>query len=198
MKRCNHVLLSLSALLLTAAFWTIAGSAQTTVFRVGILNIFTREEMRDFLAPFYRTLGEHGWVEGKNVIFAFRDSGGDPTRLAEPAAELVRLKVDVLFTVGAASVRAAFAATRDIPIVAHDLDDDPVDAGYAQSYGRPGRNVTGYSLMRRKWRASGWNCLRAQFPAYLVSLYCGIRPRVPSAGMRSAMLRASLALGCKF
>ena len=141
-----RTLLALAILLLIAAFWMNASWAQTKVFRVGILNSINREQMRDFLLPFYQTLGEHGWVEGKNVLFEFRDSGGDPTRLAEPAAELVRLKVDVLFPVGPASVRAAFAGTRDIPIVAHDLDNDPVDAGYAQSYSKPGGNVTGVFL----------------------------------------------------
>jgi len=143
MKRGILVLLALTALFLVTALRADPSSAQTKVFQVGILNSINREQMHDFLLPFYQALGEHGWVEGKNVVFEFRNSGGDPTRLAEPAAELVRRKVDVLFPVGPASVRAAFAATRSIPIVAHDLDNDPVDAGYAQSYRRPGGNVTG-------------------------------------------------------
>ncbi len=63
-------------------------------------------------------------MEGKNVLFEYRDGAGDPTQLTEPAAELVRDKVDVLFAVGPPAVRAAFAATRDIPIVALDLETD--------------------------------------------------------------------------
>ena len=140
------------AILCTGASW-----AQTKIARVGILYSINREQMRDFLLPFYQTLGEHGWVEGKNVVFEFRDSRGDPAHLAEPAAELVRLRVDVIFPVGPASVRAAFAATRQIPIVAHDLDNDPVDAGYAQSYSKPGKSVTGVFLgspeLAGKWVA---------------------------------------------
>jgi putative ABC transport system substrate-binding protein len=116
------------------------------MFRVGILN--NGLPMRDWLSttPFYQTRGEQGWVEGKNVILEFRDWKGDPTRLAEPAAELVQLKVDVLLPMGPPSVRAAFAATQDIPIVAHDLESDPVAAGYAQSYSHPGGNLTGLFL----------------------------------------------------
>jgi putative ABC transport system substrate-binding protein len=114
--------------LLVATLCTGASWAQTKIARVGILA----NEPTDFLF-FYQMLGEHGWVEGKNVIFEVRDRGVDPTRMAEPAAELVRLKVDVLFPIGPSSVRAAYAATQNIPIVAHDLETDPVAAGYAQS-----------------------------------------------------------------
>jgi putative tryptophan/tyrosine transport system substrate-binding protein len=126
MKRGVRVLLAFTAFPLIAAFCTGASWAQTKIMRVGVLNIGADNQVQ---GPFYRTLREHGWVEGKNVVFERRDAAGDSTRLAEPAAELVRLKVDVLFPVGPPSVRAAFAATRDIPIVAHDLETDQVAAG---------------------------------------------------------------------
>jgi putative ABC transport system substrate-binding protein len=135
MKRGVRVLLAFMAFPLIAAFCTGASWAQTKILRVGVLNIGADNQVQ---GPFYRTLREHGWVEGKNVVFERRDAAGDPTRLAEPAAELVRLKVDVLFPVGTPSVRAAFAATRDIPIVAHDLETDQVAAG--------GGNLTGVFL----------------------------------------------------
>jgi putative ABC transport system substrate-binding protein len=125
MKRGVRVLLAFTAFPLIAAFYTGA-KAQTRILRVGVLNIDADNQVQ---GPFYRTLREHGWVEGKNVVFERRDAAGDSTRLAEPAAELVRLKVDVLFPVGPPSVRAALAATRDTPIVAHDLETDSVAAG---------------------------------------------------------------------
>jgi putative ABC transport system substrate-binding protein len=105
--------------------------------------------------PFFRTLRGRGWIEGQNVIFEYRDAGDDPRHFDKPAAELVALKVDVLFPIGPPAVRAAFAATRDIPIIAHDLETDPVVAGYAQTYAVPGRNLTGLFLdtpdLAEKW-----------------------------------------------
>jgi putative ABC transport system substrate-binding protein len=119
--------------------------AQTKVPRVGFL--FIHDVRTDpWLENIRATLREKGWIEGKNVAFEYRDAGGDPTRFAEPAAELVRMKVDILFPIGPPAVRAAAAATRDIPIVAHDFETDPVIAGYAKSYARPGGNLTGLFL----------------------------------------------------
>jgi putative ABC transport system substrate-binding protein len=148
MKRGIHVLLVSAGFLLIGTCWADATWAQTKMFRVGILGIppILSAEVQQWLEPFRRTLSERGWIEGKNITFESRDSAGDPTRLAEPAAELARLKVDVLFSVGAPSVQAAFAATRDIPIVALDLDTDPIAAGYAESYSHPGGNLTGLFL----------------------------------------------------
>jgi putative ABC transport system substrate-binding protein len=141
MKRCIHALLASTAFLLISAFWMHPSWAQTKIPRVGVL--LPNPPDPRFMGPFYQTLREHGLVDGKSVAFDVRDAGEDSTRYAELAAELVRLKVDVLFPVGPSAVRAAFAATRDIPIVAHDLESDPVAAGYVQSYNRPGGNLTG-------------------------------------------------------
>jgi putative ABC transport system substrate-binding protein len=114
-------------------------------------------EVQRWFTPFPRTLAERGWLEGKNVAFEHRDGAGDPTHLAEPIADLIRLNVDVLFVVGPPSIRVALAATRDIPIVALDLESDPVAAGYVKSYGHPGGNVTGLFLnapkLAGKWLA---------------------------------------------
>jgi putative ABC transport system substrate-binding protein len=158
------------------------------MFRVGILN--NGLPMRDWLStmPFYQTLAEQGWVEGKNVIFEFRDSGGDPTRLAEPAAELVRLKVDVLLPMGPPSVRAVFAATREIPIVAHDLETDPVAAGYAQSYGRPGGNLTGLFLDAPDFAGKWLELLKAMVPrlSRVVVLFDPSSPPAPLDAVRNA------------
>lgn len=142
MKRPTNFVVILTVLVL-ATSWVDPAWAQPSILRVGVLTV---AESQEWMEPFSRTLREHGWVEGKNLTFEHRHGNGDPRRLVEPAAELVRLKVDVLFPVGPPSVRAAFAATRNIPIVAHDLETDPVAAGYAQSYSRPGGNLTGLFL----------------------------------------------------
>jgi putative ABC transport system substrate-binding protein len=119
-------------------------SGQSRVPRIGVLTIDSKVE--EWMTPFIKTLREHGFVDGKNIVLVYRDAGGDPRNLAAPAAELVQMKVDILFPVGPPAVRAAVAATTDIPIVAHDLESDPVAEGYAQSYSRPGKNVTGLFL----------------------------------------------------
>ena len=145
MKRRIHALLVLVGMLLVAPCWMSQSLAQTRILRVGGLTV---NNARQFpLEPFYQTLRERGWIDGKNVRFEFSDAGGDPRRLEKPAAELVRHNVDVLFPIGPPAVRAAFAATRVIPIVAHDLETDPVAAGYAQGYAHPGGNLTGLFLV---------------------------------------------------
>ena len=117
--------------------------AQAERPKVGVLTLY---EAQEWLKPFTRKLSELGWTEGKNVDLQYRNAGGDPAGYGAPLAELVALKPDVLFSVGPSAVRATFAATRSIPIVAHDLETDPVAAGYAQSYARPGGNLTGLFL----------------------------------------------------
>jgi putative tryptophan/tyrosine transport system substrate-binding protein len=100
-------------------------------------------------------LGDRGYVEGKNIAFELRSGDGKPDALPSLAAELVRANVDVLLVVGPASVRAAMGATRTIPIVAIDLESDPVQSGWVKSLSRPGGNVTGFFLdttaMSAKW-----------------------------------------------
>jgi putative ABC transport system substrate-binding protein len=148
MRRNIRALLALTAFSLIATLWMDASWAQTKIPQVGVLTLapILSPEVQQWFEPFRRTLSERGWIEGKNVVFEFRDSAGDPTRFAEPAAELVRLKVDVLFAVGPPAERAAFAAAREIPIVALDLETDPVGSGYAESYGHTGGNLTGLFL----------------------------------------------------
>ena len=148
MKRRTCLLLALCALVLAITFLTAKTWAQTKIAHVGVLIVYPSQstEVQQWFKPFPQTLSERGWNEGKNVAFEFRDGGGDPTRLAEPAAQLVQLKVDVLLAVGPPAMRAALAATRNIPIVALDLETDPVAAGYAESYSHPGGNLTGLFL----------------------------------------------------
>jgi len=85
-----------------------------------------------------------GYIEGESVIL--RGTGGDPQRLPELVADLINLKVGVLVVVGPAALRAAVQATKSTPIVAIDLETDPVRAGLAATFGRPGGNVTGLFL----------------------------------------------------
>jgi putative ABC transport system substrate-binding protein len=89
-------------------------------------------------------LRELGYVEGQNIVTDYRYAEGKFDRFQELAAELVRLKVDVIVTAGADPViRAAMNATKTIPIVMVGLGIDPVKAGFVESLARPGGNVTG-------------------------------------------------------
>ncbi len=129
--------------------WAPETSAQTKLARVGILVTPVRgtdEEIAKFYEPFRRVLARQGWIEGKNVSFEYRLARGTPPQFDEPAADLVKLAVDVIYATSAPATRAAYAATRTIPIISVDLTNDPVAAGYAESYARPGRNLTGIFL----------------------------------------------------
>jgi len=99
-----------------------------------------------------RTLG---YVEGQTIRYEARWANGKPEQLPLLAQELVRLKVDVLVAVSPAAVRAAKSATGDIPIVAYDLETEPVASGLVASLARPGGNITGVFLdlpsLAAKW-----------------------------------------------
>lgn len=116
------------------------------VYRIGILGTATptADTLKISLEPFRQGLRERGWIEGQNIVIEERWAEGKAERYPELAAELVRLKVDVIATSVVGAALAAKKATRTIPIVAA-LASDPVERGLAQSYARPGGNVTGLS-----------------------------------------------------
>src|SRR2546426_7309483 len=119
----------------------------TTVHRIGWLS-------GDFPPPssasqareeaFRQGLRALGYVEGQNLILAFRYAEGSAERLPALAAELVRLPVEVLVAGGAPAIRAAQHATRTLPIVMAGTAD-PVAQGFIASLARPGGNITGWS-----------------------------------------------------
>jgi putative ABC transport system substrate-binding protein len=123
-------------------------SAEEQLKTVGLFTVAPIEAQATsiWLDPFHKTLRERGWVEGKNVAFQYADAGGDPTRIAQPLTELARKRPTVLMVVGPPVVRSAFATIKDVPIIAHDLETDPVAAGYAKTYAKPGGNLTGLFL----------------------------------------------------
>jgi len=133
--------------LLGGAAWPLTARAQQAerMRRIGVLSPGTLEltPARDWLPDDLRDLG---WVEGKNAVFERRYAGNRPERLAELAAELVRLNVDVILAAGTLGPLAAKQATSTIPIVMA-ASGDPLGAGLVASLARPGGNVTGMSLM---------------------------------------------------
>jgi putative ABC transport system substrate-binding protein len=155
-------------LILAASLLIACGSlsdswAQQQIPRVGVFHLGPKDAERWSDEPFLRALGSHGWIEGKSVAFAHATLD-DPSRYPEAVAELVRLKVDVILADSAPAVRAAFAATRTIPIVAQDFTTDPVAEGYAENYGRPGKNVTGTFLDAPEFSGKWLELLKAMIP----------------------------------
>jgi putative ABC transport system substrate-binding protein len=143
MKRRDFISLFGSA----AAVWPLAARAQSTgkKYTIGYLSAGS-PGLEEATAAFTDTLRELGWVEGKNVTFERRFAENRLERLAEFAAELVHLRVDVIVTEGTLAPLAAKQATSIIPIVMN-VAGDPLGSGLVESLARPGGNVTGISLM---------------------------------------------------
>jgi putative tryptophan/tyrosine transport system substrate-binding protein len=128
-----------------AASWPLASRAQQPKMpTIGFLGGQTPAAQRQWTAAFVQRLRELGWSEGRNVAIEYRWADGRVERSAEIAAEIVRLKVDVIVTAGTTTVVAAKQATSVIPIV-FAAAGDPVGTGLVGSLSRPGGNVTGLS-----------------------------------------------------
>jgi putative ABC transport system substrate-binding protein len=132
-----------AALLLALSF---PAEAQQTgkVARIGILDPSTASSSAVLLEVFQQELRKLGWIEGKNITIEYRFAEQRSERLPELAAELVRLKVDLIVTSGGPTPLAAKKATSTIPIVMTN-SVDPVGQGLVASLARPGGNVTGNS-----------------------------------------------------
>ncbi len=98
------------------------------------------------LRAFAEGLGEQGYVDGRTVTIDDRHADGQPQRLRGVVVALVRSRCDVLFARGPGALTAARNATASIPIVAVDLESDPVAMGFAHNLARPGGNITGVFL----------------------------------------------------
>jgi putative ABC transport system substrate-binding protein len=116
------------------------------IYRIGVLHL-TPDLSR--MEAFRSGLSELGYIEGQNIAILDRLAEGKVDRLRELAAELVRLKVDVIVTGGATTTYAAKQATSAIPIVMA-ADDNPVEDGFISSVGRPGGNITGLTTLARE------------------------------------------------
>jgi putative ABC transport system substrate-binding protein len=123
---------------------TAEAQQPTKVYQIGRLSPGSPTEPDPHLEVFRQGLRELGYVEGQSLIIEYRYAEGGDDRLADLAAELVRLQVDVIVTWGSVAIRAAQHATRTIPIVMAGTND-PVAQGLVASLARPGGNTTGFS-----------------------------------------------------
>ncbi|MFN0314266.1 MAG: ABC transporter substrate-binding protein [Burkholderiales bacterium] len=156
-------LLRLLLLLLIPGFMQPA-LAQGKTARVGILVLSEEQKKHPWHAEFISVLQERGWMQGKNLEFEYRYARGENLQFFDGAADLARLKVDVILASSAPAVRAMYAATQTIPIVALDYSTDPVAAGYVLSYSRPGKNITGVFLDAPELAGKWVDMLRALVP----------------------------------
>jgi putative tryptophan/tyrosine transport system substrate-binding protein len=116
------------------------------VHRIGVLDVVDAASNAANLAAFRQRLAEHGHVEGRNLVIEYRSADGRPERLTDLAAELVRLKVDLIVTRGTPAALSAKQATKTTPIVMAS-SGEPVAEGIVASLARPGGNITGFSLV---------------------------------------------------
>ena len=136
---------ALCAMLLALCYPT---EAQQTgkVFRMGFLDNSTASGMAILVDAFRQELSKLGWIEGKNITIEYRFAEQKTERLPELAADLVRLKVDLIVVTETPAALAAKSATAFIPVVMTNVGD-PVGFGLVASLARPGGNVTGFSSL---------------------------------------------------
>lgn len=137
----RSLFLTLSVVIL-ATIHLAAAQQPEKVPRIGLLMSASTSEAAAFIEAFRQGLRELGYVEGKNLVLEIRGGEAKPDRLSDLAAELVRLKVNIIVTGGSLAIRAAKEATHVIPIVMV-TGSDPVETGLVASLARPGGNITG-------------------------------------------------------
>jgi putative ABC transport system substrate-binding protein len=143
MKKATSTLFILATLILAPVCLAYA-QKQTTTPRIGVLLLGAPPNAN--LDAFIQELQELGYVEGKTILVEYRFAKGKADRLPELATELVRLKVDAIFTTGTPAIFALKQATKTIPIVFFSTSD-PIGTGVVASLARPGGNITGISAL---------------------------------------------------
>jgi putative tryptophan/tyrosine transport system substrate-binding protein len=160
--RKNVIGLTLCSMLLAPCFQASAQQS-TKDPRIGYLTGGTLSANSARHEAFRQGLRELGYVEGKNIVIECRSAEGKLDRLPALAADLVRLKVDIIVTGGSSPTRAAKQATTTIPIVMAQVGD-PVGNGFVASLARPGGNITGLSALAPELNGKRLELLREIVP----------------------------------
>src|SRR5262245_9338959 len=187
----------LATFLLTTA---TAADAQPTgkVFRIGFLDNSTASGSAVVVDAFRQEMSKLGWIEGKNITIEYRFAEQKLERLPELAADLVRLKVDLIVASGGPTPLAAKEATSIIPIVMTSAPD-PVDSGLVASLARPGGNVSGLSSLAPELNTKRLEILKDAVPklarvGYLYSARGSILSGLQLKELRPAALALKLKL----
>ena len=150
--------------LLLAAPLAVEAQQAGKVYRVGILGEKASDPWEARLWQAFRLgLRELGWIEGGNILIESRWAEGNSARLPQLAADLVRLKVDLIVTRGSTYVQGARKATSSIPIV-FTMHADPVETGHVASLARPGGNITGLAILMTETNVKGLEMLISALP----------------------------------
>jgi putative ABC transport system substrate-binding protein len=152
--RGKIIILTRCALLLALCVPAEAQQPQK-IPRIGFLDTSTASASAVRLEAFWQEMRNLRWIQGKNIIIEYRFAEQDNKRMPELAADLVRIKVDLIVVVGTSAAVAARSATTAIPIVLTAVGD-PVAAGLIVSLARPEANVTGLEFKSRvRWQKAG-------------------------------------------
>jgi putative tryptophan/tyrosine transport system substrate-binding protein len=195
MDRRRFLLTSLAGALAAPLAATAQPAGKRTP-RIGYLDGAALSAASVRIEALRQGLRERGYFEGQNITIEWRSAEGKADRLPGLAAELVRLKVDVIVTGGAGATRPAREATATIPIVMAQ-DSDPVGSGFVASLARPGGNVTGLSTLHPEISAKRLEILKEMLPRLSRVAFFGTSTWVGNAqGLREAE-QAAAALGVK-
>ena len=164
MRRREFITMLGGAAAASSVSWPLAARAQQAgkLPTIGFLGASTPSNWSPWTAAFVQRMRELGWTEGRTVAIEYRWAEGRTERYTEIATEFVRLKVDVIVTVGTA-VAAAKQATSTIPIV-FAIAVDPVGSGMVASLARPGGNATGLSVQSTELAGKRIELLREVLP----------------------------------
>jgi putative tryptophan/tyrosine transport system substrate-binding protein len=187
--------LTLSAMLFALAF-SVDAQQPTKVPRIGYLTNTSLSGNAARTEAFRQGLRELGYVEGKNIVIEWRYLEGKPDRLLSLAAELVRLKVDIIVTAGPLATRAAKEGTSTIPVVMAQ-DPDPVGNGFVASLARPGGNITGLSRLAPELSGKRLELLKEIIPKLSRVAVFGTSTQPGSAQMIREVELAAKAFGVK-
>jgi putative ABC transport system substrate-binding protein len=176
----------ITTLVLLALFLTlplpVRAQQPTKVPRIGYLSANAPAIESARAEAIRLALRERGYIEGQNIATEYRYAEGKFDRFPELAAELVRLKVDIILVGGAIPIRAAKNATKTIPIVMTGIGLDPVESGLVDSLARPGGNVTGLTLLSRELGGKRLELLKEAVPK-LIRVAVLYDPDLPSTGL---------------
>src|SRR5262245_33589396 len=159
----KFTLLALFFMLLVPCFPAQAQQPAKVPRIIGFLGVTSPSTISARVEALRQGLRELGYEEGKNIVIGYRWAQEKFDRLPDLAAELVRLKVDVIVAAGPADTRAAKEATNTIPIVM-GFDNDPVGSGFVASLAHPGGNITGLSTLSPELSGKRLELLREVLP----------------------------------
>ncbi len=170
----NNMILGLLTIFLVSAITIAEAQQPKKVSRLGYLSNTDAATDSARAEGIRLALRELGYIEGQNIAIEYRYAEGRPDRAPEHAAELVRLKVDIIVVAsGDPWIRAAKNATKTIPIVMVGVGSDPVRAGLVESLARPGGNVTGLTALNIELGGKRLELLKEAVPklAHVAVLY---------------------------